>query len=253
MTGPAVGSGPRHLEAELPQPILSTTGPRSVIEVYNQQQVALYEGLVADANAAVCTDATTNGKAEAVLLRLHDAMKAVEARRAELKKPITQIGKAIDEIAAKLEAPMDVAKRALQGRIIAFKAKEREQAEQARRDAEEKARRERLAAEEAARVKAAAEAKELAEVLGEPVVVEPEPVKAPAPAALPAVPTASAAVQVRKVMRLEITDASKIPHRIGDTVLMVPDHAALKRVLGLGIEVPGARMVEDEQLAMRRA
>jgi colicin import membrane protein len=261
----ATGSGPRHLAIDQLAPVVQNQGSKVLVEVYSQQHVARCEGLVAEANAAQLTDKATKEAAERTLLQLHDALKMVEARRGELKKPIIQSGKAIDEIAAKLAEPMDAAKRSLQGRIIAYAKVERDRAEAARREAEERARVEREAAEAAhakavaeAKAKAEAEAKELADVLGEPVVVEPEPVApppAPAPSAPPVQAAAPSAVTTRKVQRLEITDASLIPYRVGEQVLMHPDHVAIKRVLALGIEVPGARLVEDEQVAMstRRA
>lgn len=249
MNAPATSSGPRQVGFDLPQPIVQQTAERALIEVFSQQQVAECEGLIAHANAAVPIDAATNAAAERTLLRLHDALKAVEARRVELKKPIAQMGKAIEEIAAKLAEPMDAAKRSLQGRIIAFSRAAREKAEKERQEAETAARREREAAEAAALAKAAQEAKDLADVLGEPVVVEPEPVAPVAPRA--PIPTAPpSAVQPRKVLRVVIDDPSLIPYRVADQVLMHPDHAAIKRVLGLGINIPGARLVEDEQVAM---
>lgn len=243
-------SGPRHLDVELPQPILpSTPGAKLLLEVYSQQIVGLCEGLVADATAAACTDLATKRKAEGTLLRLHDALKAVESRRVDLKKPITQMGRAIDEIAAKLTAPMDIAKRSLQGRIVAFDRIESERVAAEQRAADEKARREHEDAIAAEKAKAAAEAKELAEVLGEYVEVAPKPVPEPVPTPIVATPK-STAVQVRVDTEVQIDDASLIPQRIGETVLMIPDKAAIKRCINLGITVPGCRLIEVERVAM---
>lgn len=249
----SAGSGPRHCEAELPQPILSTSGQKSVIEVYSQQQVATCEGLIAQGGAvaaAAITDTDSCRKAEVVLLAIGDALKMVEARRLELKKPITQTGKAIDEIASKLDKPLDSLKESLRTKIFAFRQAEREAKAKAEREASEKLRLERAAAEKAAREKAEAEAKALADVLGEPVVPaapEPLPPPPPRPAAPPPEPSV---VSQRMVPELEIVDASLIPYRIGERVLMIPDRDAIKAVLALNVEVPGARMISKPQLAM---
>ncbi|HYE07698.1 MAG TPA: hypothetical protein VEL07_19420 [Planctomycetota bacterium] len=260
-----VSSGPRQMTAELPQPVLQTTGNRALIEVFSQQQVGTCEGLVVEASAVAITDRVSFDRAQATLVRLHDALKAVEARRVELKKPITQIGKSIDEIAAKLADPMDSAKRSLQGKVIAHQKLIDAEAAKQRAEAEEKARQENaerqrlhdIAVAEA-RAKAEAEAKEVEALLGAPVeVVEPVIAKPLVSTAvvMPQHVAPPSVLQSRVVKKLEITDPSLIPYRVGEQVLMNPDHGAIKRLLGLGINVPGCRLVDEEQVAMagRRA
>jgi hypothetical protein len=208
------------------------------------------------------------------LLEIHQALKTAEARRTELKKPITQIGKAIDQVAASVCDPMEAAKKTIQGHVIAWNRAEAARVEAERRAAEEEARKlreaaekERRAQEEAARKAkeeqdrlAKAEAEE-AEALGlGPVVVTPAPV-VPPPAPLPVIvarPVAAAAVSssvlMKKVKKLEVYDARKVAeaYEIAGKILVSCNEAAIKALIEAGIEVPGARMIEVEQMAMGR-
>jgi ribosomal protein L9 len=213
--------------------------------------------------ALAITDAATMEAGNGLLMAAHATLKELEAARVKLKKPITELGKAIDGVVAKVSDPLDQAKRLMLGKVSAYQRQVQEEADRARREAEAKAAAERAAAEaERARLqaeadaKAKAEADELAAITG--TVVQPEAVTvelpkpaAPAPApVIPAVP--KAAVQTRKVQKVEITDRMLVPVHVGGRVLRPIDERAVMEALKAGAVIPGARLIEVETLAMGR-
>jgi hypothetical protein len=245
----------------MPQPVIANevNGPKALIEVYSQQIVAKAEGFVAEAESLAINNPETYQRAQQVLIGLHEVEKAVEARRIELKRPLTQFGKAIDEIAHKLADPIGAAKRSMQAKLMAHKRAEDAKEAAAKREAEERVRQEREALEAERRrleaealAKAEAEARAAAEVLGVPVEPKPEPVVVPVAAAkpmeVPSIPTTpkASAVTTRRDKKLVIDDPSKVPFRIGDIQLMVPDPQAIKHALVMGLDVPGCRLIEVE-------
>ncbi len=223
-------------------------------------------------------DAATFEVGNGLLIDSHKTLKELEASRVKLKKPITELGKTIDQVVANVADPLEAAKKAMQGKVAAYQRAEQAKAEKARQEAEAKAAAERAAAEAErarlqaiadaehaakvaeAKAKAEADAKELEAILGKPV--EAEPVKvAPAPkieAAVvkitetPIAPIASA-FQARKVQRLEFTDRAQVPISCGIYVLRPIDETAVKKALMAGAVIPGVRLVEAEILAMGRA
>ena len=225
-------------------------------------------------------DAATHEAGTRLLLESHQALKDLEAARVKLKKPITELGKAIDGVVASLADPLDVAKKSMQGKVAKYEAAEKAKADAIRLAAEEQARKEREAAEKerqrlqaeadekhrqevaAAEAKAKADAEELAAVLGKPVEAKPVEVApapkielpatpAPAPVAV-AEPVKPSAVQVRNVPVLIIDDPKLVPAYIGGQELRVIDRAALKRALDAGATVPGAHIEMQPQTAMAR-
>lgn len=224
------------------------------------------------------TDATTFEVGNKLLLDSHKVLKDLEAARVKLKKPITDLGREIDRVVAGVADPLEAAKRSMQGKVLAYQRAEQEKAEKAKREAEEKARQEREAAEKerarlqaiadeqhaievaAAKAKAAAEAQELEAILGKPVAAEPvqvapapvvEAPKVTAPAVVPEAPKA-AAIQTRKVKRLQIDDEAVVPAYVGGQCLRPIDTAAVRRALEAGIAVAGCRIVEVEEIGMAR-
>lgn len=223
-------------------------------------------------------DAATFEAGNGILIKAHTTLKELEAARVRLKKPITELGKAIDGVVASVADPLEAAKRSMQGKVAAYQRQEQAKADAARREAEAKAAAERAAAEAerarlqaiadaehaanvaAANAKAEAEAKELEAVLGAPVVAAPvqvapvvkvEAAKVTVQAVAPA-PVASA-VQTRKVQKVEFTDRMLVPINCGTFTLRPIDEAAVLKALKAGALIPGARLVEVEQLAMGRA
>jgi F0F1-type ATP synthase membrane subunit b/b' len=223
-------------------------------------------------------DGTTFDAGNAICIKAHDTLKKIEAQRVALKRPINELAKAIESVCASVADPLEAAKKSMQGKVAAFQKAEQAKADALRREAEERARIEREAAEKerarlqaiadaehaervaAAKAKAEADAKELEAMLGAPVVAEAVNV-APAPVIQAAVvkitetpiaPIASA-IQTRKVQKVEFTDRILVPVAVGGVVLRPIDEAAVLKALKDGAVIPGARLIEVEQLAMGRA
>lgn len=224
-------------------------------------------------------DAATFEAGNRLLIESHQALKDLEAARVKLKKPITELGRAIDSVVANVADPLEAAKKSMQGKVAAHQRAEQEKAAKAQREAEEKARIEREAAEQerarlqaiadakhaaevaAAQAKAEAEAKELEAVLGKPVEVKvaevaPAPkIAASVPAPTPpitAAPVKAAAIQTRRVKKVVIDDERAVPAYVGGECLRPIDAGAVRRALEAGAAVPGCRIVEVEEVGMAR-
>lgn len=234
------------------------------LEVVSPELGLKAQNLVTAAKVLEVVDAATFETANRILVEIHAAGKALEARRVELKKPITALGKAIDSVVANVADPLDVAKRALSHRVVAYQRAEQEKAEKAKREAEEKAAAERAAAEaERARLQAEADAKakqeaeDMARILGAPVEPEKVTVEAPKPAPAPAPPITAApvkatAIQTRKVKKLVIDDEAAVPAYVAGINIRPIDNAAVRKLVEAGVTVPGCRMVEVEEIGMAR-
>lgn len=236
--------------------------------------------LVTAAKVLEVVDTATFEAGNNILIKAHATLKELEAARVKLKKPITELGKAIDQVVASVADPLELAKRTMQGRVSAFQRAEQAKADALRREAEERARIEREAAEKerqrlqaeadakhaaevaAAEAKAKADAEELAEVLGKPVEaapvqVAPAPVvEAPKPAApspvIPAAPVSSA-IQTRKVPVLVVKDAGALVAFLfanGMADLVSFDMPEIKRRRDAGVPLPGLEVEIREQTAM---
>jgi hypothetical protein len=248
------------------------------IEVVPADLVARVETALAEASALTITDAGTYERANVLAVQLHALDKALSDHGETVKRPLAALVKTVRECLDRAAVPVTDAKRALQGRIVAWKREEDRKAAEIRLAAEKAAREAKDAAEAerarlqaaadakhaadlaAARATAEAEAKELADVLGAPVepapvVATPAPVVAYVAPAAPLVPKAAplaAAVTTRQVPKLEITDATLVPATLGGIELRPIDMAAVKRALAAGLQVPGARMIMVEEIAMGR-
>lgn len=227
-------------------------------------------GLLAQNQAQAMTvleikDEATFAAGNRLLIDSHKTIKELEAARVRLKKPISELGREIDKVVASVAEPLEGAKRSMQSRVAAYQRAAEEAARRAREQAEAIARAEREAAEkERARLQAEADAKakreaeELSAVLGAPVepeaieVVLPRPAEVvPAPV-VPAPPKASA-IQMRKVKKVEIYDRMLVPTFIVGIVLRPIDETAVRKALEAGANIPGARLIEVEIVAMGRA
>ena len=226
-----------------------------------------------------CVDAATFEAGNRLLIESHVALKKIEARQAELKRPIIDLGKAIKAVCDSVAEPLEAAKKAMQGKVAGYQRAENEKRNAAIREAEERARIEREAAEKErarlqaiadaehakavaeARAKAEAEAKELESILGKPV--EAEPVKiAPAPVveavkvvvqAVAVAPLPKAAVQTVIVPTLVVSDAGAlaawlIANSRGHLVEF--KMREIKALHEAGIPVPGLAIEQREQTRM---
>lgn len=225
-------------------------------------------------------DAATHEAGTRLLLESHQALKDLEAARVKFKKPITELGKAIDTVVANLADPLGLAKKSMQGKVAKYEAAEKAKADAIRREAEEKAAKERAEAEHerarlqaeadelhrqevaAAEAKAKAEAEELAAVLGKPVEAKPVEV-APAPKVelpftpaptppITAAPIKPSAIQMRKVKKMVVDDEAAVPAYVAGINVRPIDQSAVRKLLEASIAVPGCRIVEVEEVAMSR-
>ena len=224
--------------------------------------------LSASANALEITDTQSFAKANDLATVLHAKEKEIEARRAYLKRPLIDVGKAIEAIIAKPFDALSASRKSLIAKIAAYDRKQREIAEAAARKARDEAEAERQRLQKIeddlhairvadAKKKAEAEAAELAEIMGEAVAVEtvkiePVAVVKAAPVAV-AAPLPASAVTSRMVPTLEISDPKKVAalYKIGNEILVTIDKAAVKRALESGAIIEGARIVMVEQFAQK--
>ena len=218
--------------------------PHPTLAVLDPQAAAGWLTLAEESAALTVTDATSQAAAEKALVGLHNAAKTIEDRRKALKRPITDLGKAIEACVSSVANPVTKAKQALQGKISDFLMAERAKAEEA-------AAAERKRLEEEARIQAEKDATELAEIIGAPV--EPDQVKVVVPVAAPvAAAPVSSAITMRSVTKLVIDDPAAVPCVVGGVDIRPINMAAVRRLLDAGVDVPGARLVTEEVAAMKR-
>jgi F0F1-type ATP synthase membrane subunit b/b' len=232
-------------------------------------------------NVLKITDTLTYQTGNRLLTEAHTALKELEAARVKLKKPITDLGKAIDGVVAGVADPLEKAKRSMQGMVAAYDRAQREALEKAQREAEEKIRQEREAAEKErarlqaiadaehaakvadAKAKADAEAKELEEILGKPVESTPVQV-APATVVAAAAPTTvipvaaplpKAVAQVVQVPVLTVTDPAALAAFLvaqGRADLVEFKMRDIKAMHDAGVPVAGVAIVMRDQTRMAR-
>lgn len=178
-------------------------------------------------------------------------LKQVEASRKDVKAPIIEIGRKIDELAKSLAGPVEAEMKRVGGLVAKFQQAEairveRERAEREKREREamEAARlaaeAERKAAEAmkdeaslAAAVKAEAEAKQKeAEMYAELTKPQPAAVKA------------SGSV-TKKVLRWEVTDIHALYKAAPHLVKLEPNVMAIKSTCHAKTELPGLRVWEE--------
>lgn len=216
---------------------------------------------IRDALIAIPSDVneSTAQAADKASAELHRIEKLIEARRTEMKKPVTALSKAIEEVCKSASAPVEDARRKLNGKIGQF-LRSQEEARQATIRAAQEAERLRQEAEtnriEAER-KAREEAAKPVEQVDELFIgfVEPAPVPVPPPAqakvVIPApivIPPkqASASVSLKTIKVLKITDPDAIPR-----IYLDRNDARVKKALLDGIAVPGAELVEEQVAAQK--
>ena len=233
---------PQRIEHSLPAPMIEVL-PASMAQ----------EITAAIAAAPSTVDADTMPLADRSSAELHRIEKAIEAQRVALKKPINDIGKAIDNICKNASAPVAEARRKINGMIGKHLAEIERQRQEAIRKAEEERRRieaeARRAAEEAEAERRRQEAQIADETCGlfdgiDMAPEEPPPPPPPPPPQLPAVvippPAKSGSVTMRTVKVLRITDRDAIPR-----IYLDINEARIRAAIASGIYVPGAEMVEE--------
>jgi hypothetical protein len=224
--------------------------------------------LAVDAAAVVSIDTLPQYQAADLILGRCTLMaREIEAERKRLKAPILDLGRALDDAAGEVLAPLLGIKADLGRRVLAYQTAENaRRAEEARRVAEERAAaaaearlqqieadRIRKEAEAAALQASMADAPDLAPweepvaeiVVPERITIVPEYV-APAPP-----PLKSLAVKRSTVRRLVVDDEDLIPDAVSGVALWTRDDAAIKRLMTAGVDVPGCRLVSDDIVAAK--
>lgn len=242
----------------------------ATLQVISQELHDKSLALAASAEGHEITDAGSFAKANDLASVMHATEKELEARRLYLKRPLLDVGKAIEAIVDAPASQLSMRRKSLVGKIAAWDAKQKAIAAEVQRKAREAAEAEQREAQRVideahskkvseAKAAAEAEAKALEELLGAPVVVAPVivapaaaavPVRvAPAPVAVPA-----SAVTTRLVPKLVITDPRKVAalYQVGMEILVRLDESAIKRALDSGAIIDGAHIEMVEQIAMRR-
>jgi hypothetical protein len=224
-------------------------------------------------------DAATYEAGNRLLIESHKALKDIEKAVEPIEREIRDMGKAVRQVKAGVCDPLELGKKAMQGKVAAYQKAEQAKADALRREAEEKARIEREAAEKerarlqaiadaehaaevaAAEAKAEAEAKELEAILGKPVEAEavkvaPAPVIQAAPVAAPvavAAPLPKAAVQTVSVPVLVVADAGALAAWLvanSRANLVEFKMREIKALHDAGIAVPGLVIEQREQTRM---
>jgi hypothetical protein len=239
------------------------------------------QNLTQAAKVLEIVDAATYEAGNGILIRAHATLKALETERVRLKRPITDLGKAIDGVVASVAEPLEVAKKAMQAKVARYAAAEQAKADALRREAEAKAQQEREAAERerqrlqaiadeehrqqvaAAHAKAKAEAAELEAVLGQPVeavavAVAAAPVIVAAEVATPAIVAprlAKSAVQTVSVETLVVIDAGMLATWLvanGRAALVEFKMRDIRAIVDAGVSIPGLGIETREQTRMAR-
>lgn len=239
-----------------------------ILEVLPKDLVDVALSLSGKAAGMAVTSAESSKEANDLAAQMFAKEKLIEARRAYLKRPLIDVGKAIEAIVDAPASALSSARKSLIAKIAAWDRKQKDEAEALLRKAREEAEEERARLQAIAdaehakamqmmRDHAKAEADELAALMGAPV--EPEPVKivaAPvvkvAPVAV-AAPVASSAVTTRSVPTLVVDTAHPafLMFTFNGVCLISVDRAATKRYLESGAKLSWARMEMVEQVAMK--
>ena len=214
--------------------------------VVREDVVELAQTLQASADAlpAEIDDEAMLEYVDGLFSELHSLGKQIEGGRIEAKRPVLELGRAIDGAAKPLLQQVDRAKSKASALLAAWQRKVRE--------AEIAAERERLEAEEAA-LAAVAQAEVEANAKESHATAAPAPVVIEEPKTV--VPQASASVGTRKRTVLIIDDPAQIPWQVDvkgkPEVLLKLNEPAIKRALKAGVKIPGCCLATEETVAAR--
>jgi hypothetical protein len=238
----------------------------SVLVAISAEHTAALARLDAEAKAMGPIDSLEAYKAaDALLSRIVAASKAIEADRAALKRPIIDLGRALDELAGEALAPLLGHKASIGRRLVAFQEQEnaRREAERQRIEAERRAAEEAAAAEakrlaeaEAARVAAAAVASPWDDV---PEAVAPEtapwdePEKIHTPIVYEPLPEVlkSSAVVRKTVREVVIVSPELVPREVAGIRLWSIDEKVLRKAALAGVQIPGVIVKESTTIVAK--
>lgn len=212
--------------------------------------------------------------ADALLADAVALLKAIEVERQKLKRPVIDLGRALDEAASEATAGLVAIKTKLGKRLLAFQQEENARREEERRRLAEQ---ERQAAAAAAAAHAAAEAQrreaEKAAALAMAQEAEdtppweqpaaPAPVVAPEPVHVPTVlpptyeqqvaaaPLKSGSVVQKTAKKVEVVSPSLVPDEIAGVKLWILDLKTIDRLAKSGVVIPGVVVSEITTIAAK--
>lgn len=203
------------------------------------------EQLKAAAERAVCIDQDTAGRCADLGKQIAAAAKVIEDARKTVKEPYLEAGRAVDNAARVIAAPLTDAGNKVKAKVETYVREERAKAEAERRRQEEARR-----AEEAR----LAEERAKAEAEGKPAP-EPEPL----PEVAPAVETApirgdyGSLASARTVWKHEITDLAAAFKAVSNNEKV---REAIDKAIGALVrsgvrEIEGVRIFEDQAVSFR--
>lgn len=187
-------------------------------------------------------------RTDRLLVAVVRAIREIEAERKALKSPVVDLGRALDEAAGEAIAPLLAIKARLGNALLTY-----QNAENARR--QEEFRRQREIAEQAAR-----EAAERARLRAEgelsaqdepppdiePVVFVPE-IMPPAPGK----EMKSSAVKFTTLKKVVIFDQGLVPDEINGQALWKLDEVLIGKLAKAGLQIPGVRVDEVTNVAAK--
>lgn len=177
--------------------------------------------------------------------QLARAARDLESDRKRLKAPVLELGRAIDSASREIQSKVDSAKRDLSHKVSTFVR----ELEEKRREAEAKQREALLKAE--ADAKAAESLSQDVKTVEDRVAVEQLQEEAAVVdlAPLPEVPKSN--VSVRRTATVDVFDLAALPTTFNGAPLVEPKKSTIKKLLEMGIEIPGARLLYREDVVSR--
>lgn len=204
------------------------------------------ETILAEAKKVTAvTDAASQEIAVQTGSKIRALRNELEKARTEVKKPVLDIGRKIDDVAKKAAAPLtlelDRIEKTIRQYVLAEQEKARKLADfQAKMEAKKRARLEAEAAQAAA--------------AGNTAVAEELTEKAQAPAAAPVVaaPPKVEKMTVRNVWKYEVTDLKALHAARPTLTKLEPSPSAIAAEIAAGMrECPGLRIWEDVDVTTR--
>lgn len=237
------GKAPESVEVRLDVPECAV-----VLDAESARNAELLHGMAA---AAEITTSESFTEADELLANVGGAIKGLETQRLMATMPLRRATEAINAVAKRIRAPLEQARDALRGKILAFQEAKRLEADR------ERARLALLEELKKAEEPEPEPEKPFALDKGPVAVADLLPQVTHAPPGGPArseyfVPQ-SKAVTRRKTQALKITDRKKIPRAVGGVDLWILDEKAVLRLLKAGAEVPGCEIEKGDIPVGRRS
>lgn len=239
--------------ALVPVPVtLHNELPADIVVISAESMAKISGAIAAAAEFTVVTEYNVK-EADQAWREIQGLLRAIEVERTKWKRPLLDLGKAIDTAAKQAVEPLEAARSLLGSTINIFNAEQRRKADEAA--AAERKRQQEAADAEAKRVREENEkrAKDAAaKRLPPPPPVIPAPPPRTSAIPKPPPPIVSSAVTTRKVKELVVIDRNAIPDEVGGVFLWDLNEDAVKRLVLAGAKIPGVDIVEVEVNAGRR-